>query len=56
MGVASLTLSGEEYSIHGTNDPSFVGRFGPYGCIRMLNKDVVDLYRRVGIGTRVVVE
>jgi lipoprotein-anchoring transpeptidase ErfK/SrfK len=56
MGVASLTLSGGEYSIHGTSNPSSIGRFGPYGCIGMLNEDVVDLYRRVGIGTMGVVE
>ena len=56
MGVAAMTLSGGEYSIHGTNEPNSIGRFSPPGCIRMFNDDVRDLYRRVGIGTQVVVE
>jgi lipoprotein-anchoring transpeptidase ErfK/SrfK len=56
LGVAAMTLSGGEYSIHGTSGPSSIGRFGPYGCIRMFNEDAADLYRRVGVGTQVVVE
>jgi lipoprotein-anchoring transpeptidase ErfK/SrfK len=55
MGAAALTLSGDEYAIHGTNDPSSIGRFVSYGCIRMFNQDIVDLYGRVHVGTRVVV-
>lgn len=55
MGAAALTLSGDEYAIHGTNDPSSIGRFVSYGCIRMHNQDIVDLYSRVQVGTRVVV-
>ena len=55
MGAAALTLSGGEYAIHGTNAPGSVGGFVSYGCIRMLNQDVVDLYSRVSVGTTVVV-
>ncbi|TDR90394.1 L,D-transpeptidase [Enterovirga rhinocerotis] len=55
MGPRALTLSGGEYAIHGTNRPSSVGTFASYGCIRMYNADIVDLYERVRVGTRVVV-
>jgi lipoprotein-anchoring transpeptidase ErfK/SrfK len=55
MGVAALTLSGGEYAIHGTNVPGSVGGYVSYGCIRMLNNDIMDLYNRVSFGTRVVV-
>lgn len=55
MGVAAMTLSGGEYAIHGTNRPNSVGGFVSYGCIRMYNPDIVDLYRRVQLGTPVVV-
>ena len=43
------------YRIHGTNEPQSIGRAVSSGCIRMLNADVIDLYERVPIGTRVVV-
>src|SRR5882757_7099763 len=55
MGVAAMTLSGGEYAIHGTNMPGSVGGFVSYGCIRMLNADISDLYQRVSVGTPVVV-
>jgi lipoprotein-anchoring transpeptidase ErfK/SrfK len=55
MGVAAMTLEGGEYAIHGTNMPGSVGGFVSYGCIRMLNDDITDLYGRVSIGTTVVV-
>ncbi|MEJ2378127.1 MAG: L,D-transpeptidase [Pseudolabrys sp.] len=56
MGVAAMTLSGGgQYAIHGTNNPASVGHFVSHGCIRMYNKDVMDLYPRVSYGTRVVV-
>lgn len=44
-----------QYRIHGTNDPRSIGRNMSSGCIRLLNRDIIDLYRRVGIGTKVVV-
>lgn len=55
MGVAALTLAGGEYAIHGTNRPGSVGGFVSYGCVRMLNADITDLYDRVSVGTSVVV-
>ena len=55
MGVAAMTLSGGEYAIHGTNMPGSIGGFVSYGCIRMFNQDVVDLYSRVSVGTTVMV-
>jgi lipoprotein-anchoring transpeptidase ErfK/SrfK len=57
MGVAAMTLSGGgQYAIHGTNRPKSVGHFVSYGCIRMYNDDIDDLYRRVSIGAPVVVK
>jgi lipoprotein-anchoring transpeptidase ErfK/SrfK len=55
MGVAAMTLAGTQYAIHGTNRPGSVGGFVSYGCIRMYNSDVTDLYSRVSVGTPVVV-
>jgi hypothetical protein len=43
------------YRIHGTNQPSTIGKFVSSGCIGMLNEDVSDLFDRVKVGTRVVV-
>lgn len=57
MGAAALTLSGGgEYAIHGTNAPGSIGRPASYGCIRMHNQDIMDLFQRVSVGTRVVVQ
>jgi lipoprotein-anchoring transpeptidase ErfK/SrfK len=55
MGVAAMTLSGGQYAIHGTNRPGSVGGFVSYGCIRMYNQDITDLFGRVSVGTPVVV-
>jgi len=55
MGVAAMTLAGGEYAIHGTNQPSSIGGFVSYGCIRMYNQDITDLFGRVGVGATVVV-
>ena len=55
MGVAAMTLAGTEYAIHGTNMPGSIGGFVSYGCIRMYNQDIVDLFERVSVGTTVVV-
>jgi lipoprotein-anchoring transpeptidase ErfK/SrfK len=56
MGVRALTLDRDEYAIHGTNRPDSIGNYASYGCIRMRNEDIVDLYEQVSVGTRVVVE
>ena len=43
------------YRIHGTNDPSSIGHAVSSGCIRLIDQDVIDLYRRVPVGTNIVV-
>ncbi|WP_237481767.1 L,D-transpeptidase [Lichenibacterium dinghuense] len=55
MGMRALTLSGGEYAIHGTNRPDSIGTAASFGCIRMFNRDIVDLFDRVEVGTPVVV-
>jgi lipoprotein-anchoring transpeptidase ErfK/SrfK len=55
MGAAALLLADGQYAIHGTNNPSSIGGYVSYGCIRMYNRDVLDLYERVSVGTKVVV-
>jgi lipoprotein-anchoring transpeptidase ErfK/SrfK len=54
MGVAAMTLAGGEYAIHGTNRPGSIGRAVSYGCIRMQNRDIADLFARVRVRTPVV--
>ncbi len=56
MGARALTLDRSEIAIHGTT-PSMrasIGSAASYGCIRMYNEDVIDLYNRVSVGTRVL--
>ncbi len=55
MGARALYLGKTVYRVHGTNQPSTIGKFVSSGCIRMLNEDVEDLYTRVKVGTKVVV-
>jgi len=55
LGARAMYLSGTMYRIHGTNKPSSIGTHASSGCIRMLNADVIDLYGRTHIGTKVVV-
>ncbi|MBX9710676.1 MAG: L,D-transpeptidase [Xanthobacteraceae bacterium] len=55
MGVAAMTLFGGEYAIHGTNMPNSIGGYVSYGCVRMYNQDISDLFQRVSVGTPVVV-
>jgi lipoprotein-anchoring transpeptidase ErfK/SrfK len=55
LGARAMYLGNTEYRIHGTNQPSTIGGHVSSGCIRMLNEDVMDLYSRVHIGTKVVV-
>jgi lipoprotein-anchoring transpeptidase ErfK/SrfK len=54
MGAAALVLADNELAIHGTNNPGSIGGFVSWGCIRMNNNDIVDLYSRVGLGTQVI--
>jgi lipoprotein-anchoring transpeptidase ErfK/SrfK len=55
LGARAMYLGGTVYRIHGTNAPSTIGKQVSSGCIRMLNEDVIDLYARVSVGTKVVV-
>jgi lipoprotein-anchoring transpeptidase ErfK/SrfK len=55
LGARALYLGGSMYRIHGTNEPDTIGHNVSSGCIRMMNEDVVDLYSRVHVGTKVVV-
>ena len=56
MGVAALTLNRDQIAIHGTTQSMrrSIGSAASYGCIRMYNEDVADLYNRVSVGTQVV--
>jgi lipoprotein-anchoring transpeptidase ErfK/SrfK len=55
LGVRALYLGNTLYRIHGTDAPWLIGREVSKGCIRMTNDDVIDLYRRARVGTRVTV-
>jgi lipoprotein-anchoring transpeptidase ErfK/SrfK len=55
LGARAMYLGSTVYRIHGTNQPSTIGKFVSSGCIGMLNEDVSDLFERVKVGTRVVV-
>jgi lipoprotein-anchoring transpeptidase ErfK/SrfK len=55
LGARAMYLGNTVYRIHGTNQPSTIGKFVSSGCIGMLNEDVSDLFDRVKVGTRVVV-
>jgi lipoprotein-anchoring transpeptidase ErfK/SrfK len=55
LGARALYIGGTEYRIHGTNDPSSIGKFVSSGCIRLTNADVKDLYERVKVGAKVIV-
>jgi lipoprotein-anchoring transpeptidase ErfK/SrfK len=55
LGARALYLGSSQYRIHGSNEPDTIGAAVSSGCIRMTNKDVVDLYSRVKVGTKVVV-
>ena len=55
LGARALYLGNTDYRIHGTNDPSSIGKHMSSGCIRLLNEDVIDLYNRVNVGTKVIV-
>jgi lipoprotein-anchoring transpeptidase ErfK/SrfK len=56
LGARAMYLGGTLYRIHGSNEPDTIGTAVSSGCIRMTNDDVTDLYSRVKVGTRVVVQ
>jgi lipoprotein-anchoring transpeptidase ErfK/SrfK len=55
LGARAMYLGSSDYRIHGTNDPSTIGKFVSSGCIRLTNADVTDLFSRVAVGAKVVV-
>jgi lipoprotein-anchoring transpeptidase ErfK/SrfK len=55
LGARALYLGSSLYRIHGTNEPWTIGEAVSSGCIRMMNDDVIDLYGRTRVGTKVVV-
>lgn len=55
LGARALYLGSTLYRIHGSNQPWTIGQAVSSGCIRMRNEDVIDLYDRVGVGTKVIV-
>ena len=55
LGARALYLGSSLYRIHGTNDPTTIGKDVSSGCIRLTNEDVIDLYDRVPVGTQVYV-
>jgi lipoprotein-anchoring transpeptidase ErfK/SrfK len=56
LGARAMYLGGTLYRIHGSNEPDTIGTAVSSGCIRMTNEDVVDLYDRVKVGARVIVQ
>ncbi|OHV15107.1 hypothetical protein BK022_21480 [Methylorubrum extorquens] len=56
LGARAMYLGSSLYRIHGSNEPETMGAAVSSGCIRMTNKDVVDLYDRVKVGTKVIVK
>jgi lipoprotein-anchoring transpeptidase ErfK/SrfK len=55
LGARAMYLAGTLYRIHGSNEPETIGQAVSSGCFRMTNEDVIDLYNRVAVGTKVVV-
>jgi lipoprotein-anchoring transpeptidase ErfK/SrfK len=55
LGARALYLGSSLFRIHGTNEPETIGHDVSSGCIRMMNEDVIDLYNRVRVGTKVIV-
>jgi lipoprotein-anchoring transpeptidase ErfK/SrfK len=55
LGARAMYIGDTEYRIHGTNDPTTIGKHVSSGCIRMTNDNAIDLYNRVQIGAKVIV-
>jgi lipoprotein-anchoring transpeptidase ErfK/SrfK len=56
LGARAMYLGSTLYRIHGSNEPETIGQAVSSGCIRMMNEDVIDLYSRVTVGTKVIVK
>jgi lipoprotein-anchoring transpeptidase ErfK/SrfK len=55
LGARAMYIGGTEYRIHGTNDPTSIGKHMSSGCIRMTNDNAIDLFSRVSVGSKVIV-
>ncbi len=55
LGARAIYLGDTMYRIHGTNSPETIGHNVSSGCIRLLNADVIDLYSRINVGTKIIV-
>jgi lipoprotein-anchoring transpeptidase ErfK/SrfK len=55
LGARAIYLGDTQYRIHGTNDPTTIGKKVSSGCVRLTNEDVIDLYGRTSLGSKVVV-
>jgi len=55
LGARAMYLGETQYRIHGTNDPTTIGKKVSSGCVRLTNDDVIDLYGRTNVGTKVIV-
>jgi lipoprotein-anchoring transpeptidase ErfK/SrfK len=55
LGARAMYIGGTEYRIHGTNDPTTIGKDVSSGCIRLTNDNVIDLFNRVKVGAKVIV-
>ena len=56
MGARAMYLGATVYRIHGTNAPETIGHAVSSGCFRLVNDEIIDLYARVPVGTKVVVQ
>jgi len=56
LGARALYLGATLYRIHGSNEPETIGTAVSSGCIRMANDDIIDLYERVAVGAKVIIE
>ena len=56
MGARALYLGATVYRIHGTNQPQTIGQAVSSGCFRLVNNDLIDLYDRTPVGTKVVIK
>jgi lipoprotein-anchoring transpeptidase ErfK/SrfK len=55
LGARAMYLGSTLYRIHGSNEPDTIGESVSSGCFRLTNPDVIDLYNRVKIGSKVIV-
>jgi lipoprotein-anchoring transpeptidase ErfK/SrfK len=56
LGARAIYLGSSLYRIHGSNEPETIGQAVSSGCFRMTNEDVTDLYDRVRVGAKVIVQ